>query len=117
MRCGSYGTQRFANLHKPCKRSASGQSARLVSFQNDQHPNGGIALYNIIHVTFDFIQTLLAQPAYDGPTEVQQKGTLFPLPSREAQALDEIHDRNLQCDYHHESDPDIDHDDFFGGAI
>jgi hypothetical protein len=114
MRCGSYGTHRFANLHKPCKRSASGQGARLIAFQNDQHPNGG-ALYNIVHVTFDFLQTLSSQPAYDGPTEAQLEGTQPLPPNREALALDEIHDNNLQGVYHGDSDPDVDQDDFFGG--
>jgi rubrerythrin len=81
MRCGSYGTHRFANLHKQCRRRASGQSARLTFFQNNQHPNGGAALYNIVHVTFDFIQTLLSQPTYEGPTEAQIEGTLPPPPT------------------------------------
>jgi rubrerythrin len=112
MRCGSYGTHRFANLHKQCKRSASGQGARLLSFQNDQHPNGGGSLYNIIHVTLEFIHTISSQPTYDGPTE--PPSTTQPLPDREAMALDEIHDNILQGTYHCDSDPDIDQDDFFG---
>jgi hypothetical protein len=117
MRCGSYRTHRFANLHKQCRRSASGQSARLTFFHNNLHPNGGAALYNIVHVTFDFIQTLLSQPTYEGPTEAQIEGTLPPPPNREALALDELHDRNLQGDYHVDSDPDVDQDDFFGCDI
>jgi hypothetical protein len=115
MRCGSYGTHRFANLHRQCRRSASGQSARLTFFQNNQHPNGG-ALYNIIHVTFDFISTLLAQPTYDGPTEAQPSTIALP-PNREALALDELHDRSLQGEYQEQSEPDIDQDDFFGDDI
>jgi hypothetical protein len=78
MRCGSYGTHRFSNLHRQCKRSASGQSARLSFFENNQHPKGG-TLHNIIHVTFGVIQSLLSQPTYDGPTEAQSAVAEPPL--------------------------------------
>jgi hypothetical protein len=74
-------------------------------------------LFNIIHVTFDFIQTLLSQPTYDGPTEAQPAGAVLPPPNREAMALDEIHGRSLQGKYQEDSEPDIDQDDFFGDDI
>jgi hypothetical protein len=74
-------------------------------------------LYNIIQVTFGFIQTLLSQPTYDGPTEAQSAGAEPPRPNREALALDEIHGRNLQGEYQEDSDPDNDQDDFFGQDI
>jgi hypothetical protein len=113
-KCGSYGTHRFVNLHYQCKGHASGQSARLPRFENNVHPKGGVALHNVIHVTFDFIQTLVSHPLFDEPAH---ETLARPQPNGEALAYDDLHNHAMQGDYHEESDPDIDQDDFFGGDV
>jgi hypothetical protein len=73
-----------------------------------------VALHNVIHVTFDFIQTLVSHPLFDEPAH---ETLARPQPNGEALAYDDLHNHAMQGDYQEESDPDIDLDDFFGGDV
>jgi hypothetical protein len=98
IRCGSYGTHRFANLGHPGRAHTSGQTGRLPHFANKTHPNG-TTLEQLTQVSFGFIQTLCSQPTVEDFPNVCQTVNTY---SGELEVC------------HEQSDPDLDQDDLFG---
>jgi hypothetical protein len=69
-----------------------------------------------MEITFEFIQTLVAQPLFDDPTQAPQAAPH--LNNGHTPALEEREEHHEeQGIYHEDSDPDIDQDEFFGGDI